>query len=500
MTSEEDMDALAKKLLFDDAAQPSDAVWTRLEAQLPAGGGRLLPLLLTWYAKIGIALLVLVLAAVYFWLQHDTSIESVPKEVTQMQSSTAKNKAQPAEEKEKSALPAEQALVEEVHAVTKPKAIKKAGQATAEASIEQATTAHGTAAHFTAPAHAVITHEPASVWKSTNAHPGLSPFEQVPAAEGWAGILPSLAATEAFRNPGVLPAHPTLLTPISPSGKIFKPELPQHTVEVDYGPRPRQGWFVGAFADVRSTSLRINRGQEGSNQLVDSLASAESASVNMGTGITFGYNLSPKWRISSGFAFAKWCRTTRYPVLFSVSDALEGLSVGADVSIPLAQNVNSATGIQTIIVNAPSTDLAEVTSNIAPNASLSRLLAIEECYDLIQLPFMIEYQHYTGRLAFLPGAGLTYEHALRRSTRLLTDGNQPLEGTAMHTETARRHFLSFVASLHLEYMVTSHFSVRAGTNYKTWITPLYQSDLIKTYPRLISLDAGVVYTFNRRRL
>jgi hypothetical protein len=47
-------------------------------------------------------------------------------------------------------------------------------------------------------------------------------------------------------------------------------------------------------------------------------------------------------------------------------------------------------------------------------------------------------------------------------------------------------------------MITEHLSFRTGANYKAWLTPVYQNDLIRTYPRLFSVDAGIIYTFNKK--
>lgn len=510
MKSEEDIDALAKKLLMDDAVTPSDAIWERLESQLPAQGKRYWPLFFVRAGIVGGTLLMLGIGVYYFWLPPTVQLANVPTKTStaEVDSTSHVNKENKTElqsphqnftevEKPGSGQEALKTLEETADVSENPYSnttLKNPlKQESDRSQSEKSAITQIAQQRF----ESISNQAPAAT--TENAGRKSADQSNPPSTQEFAKDNSRNFATGMSIQPR--PAHvspPTWIAPHMTSTASSLPASKNFSGKGEAGTGHKTRWVLGAFSDVRSTSLKINQAQQGSGELADALSAAEIASANVGGGITFGYQLSQNWRITSGMAFAKWCRITKYPVTFSVSEDYLGFPTGADVSIPLEQTFISATGPQNVEVNVPSSVLLGISTNIPANINISQQLALEECHQLLQVPLLIEYQYKAGRLSYLPGAGLAYEHILKRSTQLLDASEPPYPGSVMPSEAYRRHFLSFMASIHAEFMVTTQLSLRAGVNYKKWITPLYQSDLIKTYPRLISIDAGIVYSFYRR--
>ncbi len=502
MKGEGDLEAFAARLLRDDAVAPRDEIWARIESALPVEGNRFVPLFLTKYFWLLAAFLVIGLWG-WWQLQRNPMQPLTDKQYTQRSSqlgiSERLERQGEAHESKTPAIknPSTQSNNQLFSTENDAGAASANNKSKSEIQgFKKTDDAHGELlpAGKADASKAVIRKENAT--EDTTVY-----RENILAEAVGKGAQPSPASVEPFNGSRFLENPITdlsYLQPIAPSWPYYSATLKDTRSIPDFGPKPLSGWVVGAFADIRSTSLRINNGREGSAQLVDSLLGAEMASANAGVGITFGYHFTPKWRVTSGIGYATWCRTTKYPVRFTVADAFEGTVASSDQIIPLEQDVQSATGIQTISVNAPAQVLINNTQTIPQDASLSEQLAIEECYSLLQIPLFIEYRHSRGRIGFLPGAGLSYEHVLKRSTALVGASAYALEGSIVQADAARKNFLSLTASLHVEYSITEHLHLRAGGNYKSWITPVYESELIKTFPRLISIDAGIIYIFQRR--
>lgn len=495
------MDDLAKKLLYNDAVTPPDAVWARLEGQLPNQGERLLPLF--FVRMIGLVTMVLALGAGLWWFLDNTPSQGIPKKMQEasLPSESPQQKSQ-------------SGTLDKTDKITKED--KPESSALSKGEVAQIPNAKSrSVGRSLPPIMPPKTTQPTLDKGSANAPADL------PSESRISDALPDVAANvkeplhrtdRAFdfekdmalwsRNVPEFKTESAMVPMLSvvPTSEKFSPELRDRMADIDYGPRPMPGWFVGAFADLRSTSIRISSAQDAASQLVDSLVKAENAASNIGAGIQFGYHITPKWRISSGLAFANWCRTTKYPVLFTVSDLYEGALASETTTIPMEQNIISATGTQLVRVDVPSKELTNFAAQIPQGASIAKQLEIEECYRFLHVPLMVEYRHEVGRFGILPGAGLSFEHVLKRTTTLMGSGANGSDAELIPADIGQRNFLSFMASVHVEYQVAEHVFLRTGVNYKSWITPIYESDVIRSAPRLLSIDAGLIYIFNRKTL
>ncbi len=500
MKAERNMDAQARKLLHKDAAAPPDAVWARIEAQLPAAGTRFIPFFLIKYAWLGVALAVFTFAGWWFFesqtlpFRHEKMHSERIHQAAPSNNSEIENSETAYTGSEKYAATKEANPAKDIHASLAENA-QISNFPSGKLVNMRAQLSHPKSISNIANLDTLSITKISDIYTNNQDY-----FAKAYSTTEHRNIISDMAPRDYSSLSESAGLSFTPLKSMQPAQHLSTPELWSRTEDVDFGPQPLRGWSIGVFADLRSTSLNISSAREGSSQLVDSLNSAEMASANFGGAISIGYHLKPKWRISSGLAFAKWCRTTKYPILFSVSDAYEGTLATADQTIPLEQNIISATGFQTVNVNAPSQTLINTQQIIPPDTSLAKQLEIEECYSLLQIPLLIEYHHSAGRFNFLPGAGVAYEYVLKRSTNVIGSASQELDGTVMHQEASQKNFLSFIATLHVEYQLTEHLSFRTGANYKAWLTPVYQSDLIQTYPRVVSVDAGIIYTFQRKYL
>jgi hypothetical protein len=433
MTGEGDMDALAKKLLYSDAVSPPDAVWARIESQLPASGSRALPLFFTRFFLPGIVVTGVAFAGWWFWNNPISADQPVKlyteRNIVAPSSHISGNEAgedtQIGDSADLNGINPDENAVNSQKSIPIGNSIIPGATSPyfAKAEIDNSTSPNKPSSHLATVA--IINGDEKQFSGPFNAESTTSSQQ--------GDVL--LTNSKSLGNSEM---NLSMMSPIFPSPYTIAPAFQDNKIDVDFGPQPLKGWYVGAYADLRSTTLRINSAGEGSRQLTDSLLSIENAASNFGVGIHFGYHLTPKWRLSSGLAFAKWCRTTKYPILFTVADAYEGTLATAGETIPLEQNIISATGYQMVSVNAPSEVLINTQQVIPPDASLKQQLEIEECYQLLQVPLMIEYYQSAGRFGLLPGAGLQYDYLLKRSTQLAGSGSQEQEGSAMHVEPARR--------------------------------------------------------------
>jgi hypothetical protein len=511
MKGERDMDDLAKKLLYNDAVTPPDAVWARLEGQLPNQGERLLPLF--FVRMIGLVTMVLALGAGLWWFLDTAPGDGIPEKIqeappqsenqtsktgTILQADRSTEKSDKTSEEEK---PKPSALsnrdVAQIPDGKSPSVAQPLPSATALESAPALGPKSGANATLDFPSKSQPSQVSNDVSTSATSASAASAFRGTDSAFALPEDMELWSPTNSEMAPASLMVPMLPFAP--PTGRV-SPELRDRMADIDYGPRPMPGWFVGAFADLRSTSIRISSAQDAASQLVDSLVKAENPASNIGAGIQFGYHITPKWRISSGLAYANWCRTTKYPVLFTVSDLYEGALASETTTIPMEQNIISATGTQLVQVDVPSQELTNFAAQIPQGASIAKQLEIEECYRFLHVPLMVEYRHEVGRFGILPGAGLSFEHVLKRTTTLIGSGTNGNNAELIPADIGQRNFISLMASVHVEYQFTEHVFLRTGVNYKSWITPIYESDVIRSAPRLLSIDAGLIYIFDKKAL
>jgi|GEM_PF-4481220 len=492
MKEEENLDSLARQLLFNTETEPSEAVWARLEAQLPASKKRISPILFT--KKIGFAVLFMAVGAGGWWYWgsgHPANTRPIQQPVVSQGKS---EKSIFEEEMNKGKTPSE----------SKANSSKSQGLPAVDLTDKNMEPNQNGAGSFNQ-VHSAYGHEIAGSQELDEAK-----SMQVKKIASLRIVDQPQSERSSYQNRTAVPETQSLSTPSDPfrtdlqfmaakstRSNIGNPNFISDGPKFEYGSLPRSGWVVGAFADLRLTSLKIRQSTESSAVLVDSILSKENVSTNYGLGISFGYHINESWRISSGVALAKWCRVTSYPVKFDLPEAFVGVATNIGDPVPLEQEIFSATGIQTVNWNATAGDFVSASELNTLNEELNETLNIEECYELLRVPIQIEYRFRTKRIGILPGAGLAYDRVISRTTKLVNSNIPDTEIALRNQENARQNFVSFTASLHLEYQLSQKWAMRAGASYQEWITPVYQSDQIKTYPRLVSVDTGLIYIFSR---
>lgn len=115
---------------------------------------------------------------------------------------------------------------------------------------------------------------------------------------------------------------------------------------------------------------------------------------------------------------------------------------------------------------------------------------------MISVPLMVSYRFEKKRLSVAPAVGLSANFIT--SAKVKTEVKDALNKEAVTInglDGMRNFYTGFIADVNIQYNVNNRWSLNLLPTFKYAITPITQSNVVKTFPYSFNMGAGITYKF-----
>lgn len=114
----------------------------------------------------------------------------------------------------------------------------------------------------------------------------------------------------------------------------------------------------------------------------------------------------------------------------------------------------------------------------------------------LSVPFMVTYTLNRNKFAITAGVGLSFSFVTKSSIKTEVTDMLNYERAQINGLNGLKNFhTAFIADINLQYKITNRWSINLLPQFRYAITPITKDHIVKTYPYIIGIGAGLTYKF-----
>ena len=120
----------------------------------------------------------------------------------------------------------------------------------------------------------------------------------------------------------------------------------------------------------------------------------------------------------------------------------------------------------------------------------------EQTLTSLNVPIMITYTFNKNKFAVTGGAGLSFSFATKASIKTeVTDMLNYETAQIKGLNGLKKFHTAFIADINLQYMISDRWSINLLPQFRYAITPITKNHIVKTFPYIYGIGAGLTYKF-----
>lgn len=251
---------------------------------------------------------------------------------------------------------------------------------------------------------------------------------------------------------------------------------------------PHPKWSIGLSGLLHQNYRRIALKDAEDRPILNALDRAESPAQSYGLSGHVTRALGKRLSISLGLEYSSWRQDGNYRVEYSLVED-SNLTTLAGAVIDYQTDYLTSLGYNDVVMQG---EISSFENLDLMSTGQSELLRIEsqERITWLSIPLSFRYQTYLGRWGLQAQAGLGYEHIMSESTTLEISG-ELVDTEINRSGSSSNGMISGHAGLGLFYRLSDRVMIHTGPRYKSWLIPLYEDDVLRSFPYSRSMEAGI---------